>query len=136
MDMNENAKELGDDLKKAGNAELCSRIIELEGEVIELTRQLRAAERDLARLQAKPTTTAKLTFREPFYYAADGSMPYCPRCFEAQKLASRLHRLFSNPERTRYDCKHCGEMYLVDRSGRRLQLDGSARKMAVAWSGA
>jgi hypothetical protein len=125
MGVNQNVKELADP-KKAGDVELYGRIVELEGEVIELTRQLRVAEQKVEHLQAKPTTTAKLTFHEPFYYAADESVPYCPRCFEARKLAVHLHRVFTHSERTRYDCKHCGKLYLVERTaGRRNRFQSS-----------
>jgi hypothetical protein len=78
----ENLKEIADLVKKLGNIELYRKIVELEGEVIELTRE----NPDLKeRLRFK---SDDFEFRNPFWYdRARPDRPLCAKCFANQKVA-------------------------------------------------
>ena len=114
MGIVDNVKELADLVKKIGDVELYRRIVELEGDVIELTRQIRVLEQQNEELRSKLELSAKLTFREPFYYAPNDPVPHCPRCFEVDRRAVHLNHEFTNRQRTRYDCKQCKQMFLIE----------------------
>jgi hypothetical protein len=71
-------KDIGDLNKKAGDIELYSRIVKLEGEVTELTRNKRRAEEKVEELQRTLKFQTDLPFKAPFYYLEGDATPYCP----------------------------------------------------------
>jgi hypothetical protein len=85
----ENLKEIADLVKKLGNIELYRKIVELEGEVIELTRE----NHDLKeRLRFK---SGDFEFKNPFWYEkAHPDRPLCAKCFATRTVApmSELYR--------------------------------------------
>jgi len=80
MSILENMKEVADLVKKIGDVELYRKIVELEGEVVELTRSKRLLEQQVEELEAQAAFKKKLSFRKPFYFAEGDDVPYCPRC--------------------------------------------------------
>ncbi len=118
MGVIENMKELADLIKKAGDIELYRKIVESEGEVIELTREKRRLEERVEELEKLLVLQEGMAFRAPFYFQDRDETPFCPRCWEASKRAVHLFHNFTNEENTRWDCPDCKRMYLVD-AGRR-----------------
>lgn len=116
MSIIENFKEVADLVKKVGDIELYRRIIELEGEVIEVTRENRLMEAKVEQLESLLRLKEKMDFREPFYFYEGDSVPYCPRCWEADKKAVHVVTIFSDTSRQRWDCPQCSKMFLVERS--------------------
>lgn len=82
MGILDNAKEIADLIKKVGDVDLYRKIVELEGEIVELTRQKRALEERVAELTDALAFKSHLTYREPFYFADGDEVPYCPKCWE------------------------------------------------------
>ena len=101
-------KEIGDLIKKAGDIELYRRIVRLEGEVIDLTRDIRHLQQANGELQEALKFKGEVVFREPFYWLKGDPAPYCPICWE--KEAKAVHIVYShrNVHGEYWDCKACG----------------------------
>lgn len=80
-------KEIGDLIKKVGDIELYRRIVNLEGEIIDLTRDKRHLGEKVQELQRALEFKDRLVFRNSFYWMEGDHEPYCPGCWEAKKLA-------------------------------------------------
>ena len=89
----ENIKEVADLVKKFNDIELNRRILNLENEVLDLSRERRRAEERVEELERALKLNAQLVFKAPFYYLEGDVMPYCPGCWESRKLAIHLHRV-------------------------------------------
>jgi hypothetical protein len=107
MSIIDNAKEVADLVKKIGDIELYRKIVALEGEVIDLTREKRALENRVGELERAIVFTKKLTFKEPFYFAEGDATPYCPACWEIKREAVHVIRLWSEGGETKWDCPVC-----------------------------
>jgi hypothetical protein len=107
----ENAKEIAELVKKLGNVELYKKIVELEGEVIELTREKRALEENNHELAEKLALAGKMTFEKPFYFQEGDRVPFCPRCWEKERVAIHLQNVGHVTRGYRYDCPDCKGMF-------------------------
>jgi hypothetical protein len=109
MGIVENTKEIVDLVKKVGDADLYRRIVELEHEVFQLSRENLILKKNEAELQDQLRNRGKMRFQKPFYYNGEDQDPYCPRCWDASTLAVHL---FQTTEK-RFDCPNCKQMYLL-----------------------
>lgn len=91
----ENLKELANLAQKLGNIDLYRKIVELEGEVIELTRTKRVLEDENADLKSKVKRAATMRFKEPFWYADGDNVPYCANCWESSERG--FHLTYAGP---------------------------------------
>lgn len=109
MSIMANAKEIADLIKKIGDIELYRKIVELEAEIIELTRRNRDLEEQVTQLKALLNTAKNMEFKRPFYYGEGDPTPFCPRCWETEKLAVHLVDIMTagNP----WECKRCSSRY-------------------------
>jgi DNA integrity scanning protein DisA with diadenylate cyclase activity len=118
MSILDNVKEVADLVKKVGDVELYRKIVELEGEVVELTRSKRALELKVEELEGLLSFSKKLMFKNHFYFAEGDEVPYCARCWELRKQAVHL---FVEPWSVagqrlgghRYSCS-CGAIFVLD----------------------
>ena len=123
MGIVENIKDAADLAKKVGDLELYRKIVHLEGEVMDLTREKRQAEQKIEELQKQVALKAKMAFKEPFYYQDGDAVPFCPRCYERDAQAVHLFFKFDSGGEARWDCPDCKQMYLIRRTGsRRSQI--------------
>ena len=83
MGVIDNVKEIASLVHKLGDIDLYKKIVELEGEIIELTREKRQLDEKLADISRSTIIINKLHFEAPFYTNADSSELYCARCIEA-----------------------------------------------------
>lgn len=100
-------KEVGDLIKKAGDIELYRRIVKLEGEVTELTRDKRRGEEKIEELERALKFKGELTFTEPFYWLEGDKTPYCPVCWEDKHKAIHVHFHNSHNAIQYWDCPNC-----------------------------
>jgi len=107
----ENLKEIADLVKKMGNVDLYRRIIELEGEVIELTRVNRQLDEENHKMKGQLEFAERMKFVEPFWYSDGDLVPYCPNCWEAEKAGVHLTYKGHMAGGHRYDCAHCKTVY-------------------------
>lgn len=110
MSIIENVKEIAGLIKKAGDIELYRKLVELEGDIIELTRHNRDLEEKCRHLEDQLAFKSKLTFKSPFYFAEGDDTPYCPKCWEVSKIAIHLRRAF--PARILV-CENCKSQHLI-----------------------
>jgi hypothetical protein len=110
MSIIDNVKEIADLIKKAGDIELYRKIVELEGEIIELTRSNQSLEEEVAEIKGLLAFSKRLTFRQPYYYAEDDDVPYCPQCWEADQKPIHLIGRHSS-EGMNYSCTNCQTTY-------------------------
>jgi len=107
MGVLDDVKEIGDLIKKAGDIELYRRIVKLEGEVIDLTRDKRYLEEKNEELQRELRFRGALEFKGPFYWLKGDGVPYCPKCWEDN--AKPVHVIYShrNPHGEYWRCAIC-----------------------------
>ncbi|HDL01438.1 MAG TPA: hypothetical protein ENH23_04315 [candidate division Zixibacteria bacterium] len=105
MSIISNAKEIADLVKKLGDIELYRKIVELEGEIIELTCEKRELDDELIKLNALLKTSKEMNFKEPFYCVEGDSTPFCPRCWEADK--TQVHLNDTNTIGSPWKCPNC-----------------------------
>lgn len=103
----ENVREVAKLVKDLGNMELYRQILDLQGEIMELTQANRELQKKVKELQDKLTQVGKMTFRSPFYYADGDDVPYCPRCWEVDKQAIHLSEPIHVASGPLYNCPQC-----------------------------
>jgi len=108
MGIIDNAKELADLLKAAGNTELYRKIVELEGEIIELTRQNpnRSPSRLMTRiLSSSVSSVARSNHRRQFHHVCEKtfnsllskSQMDSPSVFPVREVRSSVLLAFRDP---------------------------------------
>jgi hypothetical protein len=90
MGVVENMKDVADLIKKFGDIELNRRILKLEEEVMDLSRDRRRAEEKIEELELALKFKQDLRFSTPFYWLAGDRVPYCPVCWEDKKKAIHI----------------------------------------------
>jgi hypothetical protein len=112
MGVVENVKEVADLVKKFNDIDLNRRILSLENEVMDLSRERRRADERIEELERALAFREKLVFKAPFYYVDGDSTPYCPGCWESKRTALHLHRVrLPLPVGDCMKCPSCGETY-------------------------
>lgn len=111
MSIVSNAKEIADIVKKLGDIELYRKIVELEGEIIELTRTNHTLELRVQELSSKLRFAEQLTFKEPFYYAEGDPVPFCPKCWEGDHKTIHLVNNGVVEGETEFLCVPCKHVY-------------------------
>ncbi len=94
MSIISNAKEIADVVKKLGNVDLYRRIVDLEGEIIELSADNHTLKERVADLEQTLKIRAQLKFEAGVYWMIDGQNkegPYCQRCYDADGKLIHLH---------------------------------------------
>ena len=105
MGIIENAKEIADIIKKYDDIELNRKIVELEGEIIELTRTNRLLEEEIEELKQLVSLTKQMNWKKPFYYIEGDETPFCPNCWEAGK--NTIHLTNTGTIRNPWYCPKC-----------------------------
>ncbi len=105
----ENVKDIADLVKKFNDIELNRRILTLENEVLDLSRDKRRLEETVEELQKVLKFRAKLEFREPFYWLSNDKVPYCPTCWEDKAKAVHIVYRHTNNFGEWWDCRVCGK---------------------------
>jgi hypothetical protein len=121
----ENIKEVAELVKKFNDIELNRRILNLENEVLDLSRERRRSEEKIEELERALKLKTQLYFSEPFYWMKGDTTPYCPSCWEAKTIA--VHLLFGcdNQDGTSgWNCANCKHNYWPQ--GHRQQLVAKA----------
>lgn len=118
MGIIENAREVASLAQQMANTELYRKIVDLEGEVVELAREKRELEDELEQVRASQAIIDTLVFDSPFYRTEDGSQLYCARCIEADQKAIHVTK---NPgvrmKRVVWTCPECKTEFVDMRSG-------------------
>lgn len=109
MGVVENMKDVADLVKKFNDIELNRRILNLENEVLDLSREKRRTEEKVEELERALKFKEELKFREPFYWREGDNAPYCPGCWESKRTAvhTTAHPMFQGQKL----CPACKQAY-------------------------
>ena len=99
-------KEIVDLVKKLGEVELYRKIVNLEEEIYQLSRENRDCRERVDELETALAFQGELTFRAPMYYAIGDDVPYCPNCWEGDDRAIHMILWPSGD----YHCPQCKTM--------------------------
>jgi hypothetical protein len=113
MGVIENAKDIADLIKKAGDIELYRKICALEGEIIDLTREKRQAEHRAEELEKRLEFKQTLEFKEPFWMVQGDRTPYCASCWELKTTPVHLVWRWNQNAQTHWECPVCKNGYTV-----------------------
>ncbi len=112
MSVVESMKDVAELVKKFNDIELNRHILNLENEVLDLSRDKRRLEEKVEELERTLRLRRELHFFEPFYWAKGDATPYCPSCWEAK--TSAVHLLFghdSTDGSSAWKCPSCKHEY-------------------------
>ena len=113
----ENIKEVADLVKKFNDIDLNRRIVTLEGEVMDLTRDKRRAEERIEELELALRFKGELKFKNGFYWAQGDDGPYCVGCWDSKKAANRVVRILVHNIGSQLQCPVCRHDYGHPRPG-------------------
>jgi len=101
-------KDIGMFLQKAGNADLYSKLIEIQEKAIEIMEKNRELKEENSKLLDALRIKNSLEFQDEVYWMKnkDGTLngPYCPKCYDDE---GKLLRLVSCPDPTYSQCLKC-----------------------------
>jgi len=118
MNVVDRAKELATLIKKLDDIDLYRKIVELEGEIIELTRQNRELGERVEDFERSSDIINKLTYDPPFYVGDLPSDLYCSHCIEVHKMPVHLVKTTRAEMRRRiYSCPKCSNEFPDMRDG-------------------
>jgi hypothetical protein len=113
----ENVKEIAEMIGKFHDIELNRRILKLEEEVIDLTRDKRRADDKVEELQRLLKFSKELMLRDGFYWVEGDPTGFCTGCWDAKRLAIHVQRLPHPVDGCRYQCPHCQNRYAMRSAG-------------------
>ena len=95
MGIIENAKEAVKLVQQIGNIDLYRRILDLRGEAIELTEELKKKDEIIAQLKDALDLKGKFIYKDSAYYITDENDkiidgPFCTKCFDVDHIKCRL----------------------------------------------
>jgi hypothetical protein len=104
------AKEIAGLIKKIGDIELYRKIVELEGEIIELTRSKHELEDTKSNLEKQLALKKSMVFKAPFFFQENDPVPFCSRCWEKENQLVHMNG-FPAREPTSFECTGCFVKY-------------------------
>lgn len=109
------ARELANLIKKIGDLELYRRMVDLQGEVSALAGRNQGLEAELHQSKAALAQRAAMIFREPYYFVEGDSVPYCPKCGEADGKQVHLPPIFHWQHGDGRTCRTCQQTFMETR---------------------
>jgi hypothetical protein len=85
------AKEIAELVKKYNDVPLYQKIVELQGQVVELATERLGLFSKNQELAQKLELKAKTEFRNPYYYQQGDDVPLCPTCYDNSCGEKRIH---------------------------------------------
>ena len=107
MGLLENLKDVASLAQRVGEIELYKKIVDLEGEVRNITRENRQLEDHVIELEKRLNLRAAMTFKPPFYYQDGDKTPFCAPCFEGDEVAVHLGKTLGE----NWLCMRCNRMF-------------------------
>ena len=98
-------------VQKTDNIELVKHILSLQTQALEMQEENRSLRERVGELEGILDFARSLRFEAPFYFGAKDRVPYCARCWEANRRAIHLK---SDWNGRRWECFECNRVYLLD----------------------
>jgi hypothetical protein len=111
MGVVEQMKEVADFVKRYNDIDLNRRILSLETEVLDLSRDKRRAEERVEELEEALKYKGQLTFKESFFWRDGDPYPYCPACWDGKKALVHIVRGQIQNMGPQLQCPVCGHNY-------------------------
>ena len=92
MDTIDKIKELSTLIQKIGDIDLYRKIVELQGEVVQLSTRNFDLDKKCKKLEAELTRKQSLRHIRSLYYADGDSISFCPHCWENSNKLIHLFR--------------------------------------------
>ena len=110
----ENVRSIVELAQKFGDLEFKRRIVNLEDQVFELTRERRGLVDRNEELERELVIRTKTSFRNPYWYEDGNDVPLCPKCYESSGYKLRIY--LTHPAEDwnggkRRHCKNCGQFF-------------------------
>jgi hypothetical protein len=102
-------------VQKIDNIEILKQVLALQSQVFELQAENQALRTKAAEMDRQAQFAKTLEFETPFYYAENDKVPFCARCWEAERSAIHLK---SDWNGRRWECYSCKNVYLLDETAR------------------
>jgi hypothetical protein len=106
MSLISDAKDVVKLAHEAGNLSLYQRLVELQGEIVEISGRVMELETENRSLKEALDLKARMTFKKPFYYQEGDEVPFCPNCWESSRKAIHVADSVSG-----HRCNACGSIY-------------------------
>jgi hypothetical protein len=107
----ENVKEIAEMIGKFHDIELNRRILKLEEEVIDLTRDKRRAEDKVEELERALKFRGELIEKDGLIWLEGDPIAFCRACWDSKRHAIHLNRLTFPHDGKRFQCPICKEYY-------------------------
>ena len=115
MGIIDNVKEIVKIVQKADNIELYRKVIDLESEVLELTKQLKDKEDTISKLNEAMAVKGKMICEGSVYYIVDDAGnkkdgPFCTKCYDIDHVMCRIiqpHRVGEGRSWEWIQCQRC-----------------------------
>ena len=111
MGVVESVKDVAELVKKFNDIELNRRILTLENEVLDLSRDRRRMEEKVEELERALQFKGELEFKEPFFWLKGDAVPFCPSCWEDKTKAVHITYGHTNPYGEYWDWKTCSAQF-------------------------
>jgi hypothetical protein len=108
----EHVKEVAELIRKFNDIDLNRRILNLETEVLDLTRDKRRADERIEELERTLALQKELKFKAPFYRLDGDDSPYCPACWEGKKMAVHVVATTAILNGRQLQCPSCKQTYI------------------------
>jgi hypothetical protein len=107
MSLSNSIKEIKNLAVGMENLQLISKLIDLQAQAYEILDENRELRLELERIKRQEETANDLEYLADFYYKkSDGSGPYCPVCWDANKLLVNVP-IFETSIRWVGTCRNC-----------------------------
>ena len=105
-----NIKEAASVIQKIGNLDLYRKLLDSQGEALDLMEQLQQKDKLIAELKKTLELKEKLRRFGSVYFNVDKDgeatgLPYCPKCFEVDGIA--CHMIYGVPTYYQFGCPTC-----------------------------
>ncbi len=96
-------------------------IMSLRSVILDLREEIIGLNEKNGELETQIHLVKNLTFKEPFYYVEGDDVPYCAKCWEADKKAIHLVEIGGNV----FHCPGCDAIYVPGYKGRPRGISSS-----------
>ncbi|MEX0830209.1 MAG: hypothetical protein WD032_08185 [Nitrospirales bacterium] len=112
MKILENAKEIATLVKTLGNIDLQQKIVDLQGDILDLTTHNQRLEEELRDVKKLLSLKGKMKWEKPVYRVEGEEDPYCPQCWEVNQLQVHV----KSWKGIEWYCHNCGKVFATGKN--------------------
>lgn len=104
-------------VKKGATVEAQEKIMELREAMLSIHEENIQLKNKLAKLEEQLRMSSEMQFKKPFYFKSGDDQPFCPLCWEKDKMPIHLIGPYGAAGGTYYKCNHCKTSYKIKGGG-------------------